>query len=119
MAGEVILQGTPGVQNLQVVKEGFLTLNVSAVPGGASDGVTHNLGYVPIVMATVIDANDPGENPRTLPDLVIQDASTIVAQTKMITVNESDVTFNIEVFSGSGYVGDWIIHYWLLRKAAA
>lgn len=117
MAEEVVMTAVPKVENLEVMRSGKLTIGVSGVPGGGTNTVTHNFGFTPIVIAMVVDANDPGDNPRFLPDTIFNSSGAMVAQTKVGTTNATEVMFQVETLSGLGvgYIGDWEIRYYLLR----
>lgn len=113
------LIGASGTNILEVVASGRLTINVPSVPNAVSEIVTHNLGYIPLVFATVTNPFSGADNPRTMPDLNLNSATEVATEAKMVTVTDTLVSFQVQAFSGSVFVGDWEVRYWICRQIAS
>jgi hypothetical protein len=102
---------------LKIVSTG--TAFVVAVAGsGQFDVVTHNLGYVPMVMATCKSPLFPGSNRAMLPYISFPDTTGKVVAT--IEVVQTDIIqFGVELgTTAAGSVGTWEFKYFLLQETA-
>lgn len=97
-----------------IASRGTTTITASAGSGVAGT-ITHNLGIVPIVLATVVTPFQPQSVP--FPYLVNPSSATTFVIGNIIAIDTSVVTFNISLgASATGYAGNWLISYYLISQ---
>jgi hypothetical protein len=112
------LTGIPDYNKLKIVRSGVT--QVTAVAGsGQVDLITHNLGYIPMVLATAHSPNFPGQN-RVMLTWIENPTSAnyfVVAQVENVT--STSLQFGVTVGSlATGHEGVWDISYYLLQETA-
>lgn len=118
MGVDIQLSGAPEFDQLELLKTGLVTLPaITAPPQETTVVLTHNLGYRPIVIASVLNTSG---NEAPLPFLVAavgggSDGS-VVSNIYVYPVTETDVTFVRDV-PGIGSAAPALqVRYYLLRQ---
>ena len=95
------------------------TVTISAIAGqGTVSEIYHNLGFTPMVIATVKSPLMPGNNRAMCPYLSSPWLST-GSMAQIINVTESLLQFEVQLgASATGSVGDWEFRYYLLQESA-
>lgn len=81
--------------------------------------VNHNLGYVPMVIASAHSPNFPGTNAAMLPYIETPYSSTYYVVAQIANTTSTYVSFGVYLgTSPSGHAGTWTIKYYLLQETA-
>lgn len=115
--GTTVTQSNPLYNKLEIVKVGTETIN--ALVGQGTYSITnHNLGFVPMVIATAHSPNFPGTN-RAMLAYVETPGTTTEVIAQIFNVTTTYIQFEVTLGSAaSGHAGAWEIKYWLLRDTA-
>lgn len=113
----ITTQSNPTFNKLEVIKTGTLEFT-AFVNQGTFGTIEHNLGFVPIVIATVKSPNFPGQN-RAMAPYWNGSVSTDKVFAQVSNVRIDLVQFEVNLGSAaSGDAGTWEFNYYLLRENA-
>lgn len=103
---------------IELVSVGTTTLD-AILDQGTFNLITHNLGIVPMVLATAHSPNFPANNRVMLPWVEDPGDATFHVIAQISNVTSTIVQFEVNLGSGAtGHDGEWEIKYWLLRDRA-
>lgn len=93
MGVDSVLTGNPEFDKLEIVKEGFVTEAAPTIVGSSQlTIIDHNLGYIPVVIASDYDGS-PGSYQSPLPRYAVNGLGAVTQMKTVFNVGED--TFSI------------------------